>query len=311
MIVMPTKKSTEPAYTVKGVDLLFQPEAETAGEMLPISDIAPRTNQPRRYFDPEALARLTQSIQEQGVLQPVLVRPSMNGRYELVAGERRLRAAQAAGLDMIPAVVRDMNEQEATEIALLENLQREDLNPVEETEGILDLLTLKLGSDRQTIISMLNTESRKGQSAAEEITQHPDWEILTKILSAVGLSPQSFRVHRLPLLKMPDDILEALRQGKIQYTKTREIAKISDAKLRSQLLEQAIAEDWSLSVIREEVSKLKKQDRPGKGADALKNRIDNALKRLKKIKALDNPARRKELEKIVKTIEEFLEKTEQ
>lgn len=308
---MPTKKSTEPAYTVKGVDLLFQPEAKTAGEMLPVSDIAPRTHQPRRYFDPEALARLTQSIQEQGVLQPVLVRPSMNGRYELVAGERRLRAAQAAGLDMIPAVVRDMNEQEATEIALLENLQREDLNPVEETEGILDLLTLKLGSDRQTIISMLNTESRKGQSAAEEITQHPDWEILTKILSTVGLSPQSFRVHRLPLLKMPDDILEALRQGKIQYTKTREIAKIGDAKLRSQLLEHAIAEDWSLSVIRKEVSKLKKQDRPEKGADALKNRMDNALKRLKKVKVPDNPAQRKELEKIVKTIEDFLEKAEQ
>lgn len=310
---MPTKKNTEPAYALKGVDLLFQPESEAAGEMLPVSEIVPRTNQPRRYFDPDALARLTQSVQENGVLQPVLVRPSLNGKYELIAGERRLRAAQAAGLDMIPAVVRDMNEEEATEIALLENLQREDLNPVEETEGILDLLTLKLGSDRQAIISMLNMESRTGQSAAEAITQHPDWEVLTKILSAVGLSPQSFRVHRLPLLKMPEDILEALRQGKIQYTKTREIAKISDETARKQLLNRAIAENWSLSVIRKEVSQLKKQKTSDLPQDAavLKKRMDSALKRLKKIKALDSSARRKELETIVQTIEAFLEKVEQ
>ncbi len=231
----------------------------------------------------------------------------------MIAGERRLRAAQAAGLNMIPAVVRDMNEEEATEIALLGNLQREDLNPVEETEGILDLLTLKLGSDRQAIISMLNTESRTGQSAAEAITQHPDWEVLTKILSAVGLSPQSFRVHRLPLLKMPEDILEALRQGKIQYTKTREIAKISDETVRKQLLDRAIAENWSLSVIRKEVSQLKKQKTSDLPQDTavLKKRMDSALKRLKKIKALDSSARRKELETIVQTIEAFLEKVEQ
>jgi ParB family chromosome partitioning protein len=309
---MPTKKNTEPAYALKGVDLLFQPESETTGEMLPVSEIVPRANQPRRYFDPDALARLTQSVQENGVLQPVLVRSGVNGKYELIAGERRLRAAQAAGLNMIPAVVRDMNEEEATEIALLENLQREDLNPVEETEGILDLLTLKLRSDRQAIISMLNTESRTGQSAAEEITQHPDWEVLTKILSAVGLSPQSFRVHRLPLLKMPEDILEALRQGKIQYTKTREIAKISDEIVRKQLLDRAIAENWSLSVIRKEVNQLKKQKTSDlqKDADALKKRMDSALKRLKKVKALDNSARRKELETIMQTIEAFLEKVE-
>lgn len=119
---MPTTKNTEPAYALKGVDLLFQPESETAGEMLPVSEIVPRANQPRRYFDPDALARLTHSVQENGVLQPVLVRPGWNGKYELIAGERRLRAAQAAGLNMIPAVVRDMNEEEATEIALLENL---------------------------------------------------------------------------------------------------------------------------------------------------------------------------------------------
>ena len=106
---------------------------------LPIGSIVPGRLQPRRRFDEAALAKLTESIRTQGVVQPVLVRPS-GGRYELIAGERRWRAAQAAGLATVPAVVRDDGDTDALLLALVENVAREDLSPIEEARGYVVLL---------------------------------------------------------------------------------------------------------------------------------------------------------------------------
>ena len=115
----------------KGLDVLFaentlEDDARTVS--LPIHEIVPNREQPRKQFDDEALQELADSIAQHGVLQPLLVRPMPDGSYQLVAGERRWRASQIAGLNEVPVVVRDMNEQEAAELALIENLQREDLN---------------------------------------------------------------------------------------------------------------------------------------------------------------------------------------
>ncbi len=129
----------------KGLDALFADAepASTGGEAaseLPIADIEPDRNQPRREFDRQALNELADSIKEHGVLQPILVRPISGGGYRIVAGERRFRAAHLAGLTTIPAVVRSLTERETVEIALVENLQREDLNPVEEALGYRRLM---------------------------------------------------------------------------------------------------------------------------------------------------------------------------
>lgn len=109
-------------------------------EPLAISAIVANPRQPRRRFDAERLDELTQSIRAQGVLQPILVRPDGDGRYEIVAGERRWRAAQAAGLHEIPAVVRELDEATGFELALVENIQRADLNPIEEADGLKRLM---------------------------------------------------------------------------------------------------------------------------------------------------------------------------
>ncbi len=129
----------------RGLDSLFVQSAEsTISESdikyLKISDIQPDKTQPRKTFEQEPLAELAQSIEQHGVLQPIVVRLMPNGIYYIVAGERRWRAARMASLQEIPALVKDLNDVQAMEIALIENLQREDLDPIEEAEGIAALM---------------------------------------------------------------------------------------------------------------------------------------------------------------------------
>src|SRR5258706_11350279 len=140
-------------------------DSSSAGvSQLPISDIAPNPFQPRTGFDPEAVGELAASIKATGVLQPVLVRRTADS-YQLVAGERRLRAAEASGLEHIPAIIRDVDDPEMMELALIENVQREDLNPIEEAaaykallgNGSLthDQLSERVGKQRSSISNAL------------------------------------------------------------------------------------------------------------------------------------------------------------
>ena len=123
----------------KGLDALFLDnaveEAQGSAATLSVNEITPNRAQPRKIFDEEALAELAQSITSHGVLQPLLVRPLADGTYQLIAGERRWRTSRMAGLTEVPVVIREMSDSEAMELALVENLQREDLNPIEEARG--------------------------------------------------------------------------------------------------------------------------------------------------------------------------------
>ncbi|MCC5612369.1 ParB/RepB/Spo0J family partition protein [Nostoc sp. CHAB 5834] len=131
---------------------------------MPLDQISLPPNQPRRYFDSEALKQLTESIKQHGILQPILVRPLDGSKHELVAGERRYRAALSIGLKVVPVVIRELDDNAAFQFALIENLLRSDLNPVEETEGILQLLALKLGRNVDEIPPLLRRlqHERKG-----------------------------------------------------------------------------------------------------------------------------------------------------
>ena len=127
----------------KGLDVIFAENDTEAGASsieLKVSDIEPNRSQPRRDFDEAAMAELADSIAKHGVLQPLLVRPLFGGGYQIVAGERRWRAARMAGVQTVPALVRDLTDQQVMELALIENLQREDLNPLEEAEGFETLM---------------------------------------------------------------------------------------------------------------------------------------------------------------------------
>ena len=155
----------------KGLDSLFadnsieELEEGKSVVTLRLSDIEPNKNQPRQYFDDESLSELADSIREHGVLQPLIVRPLSDGSYQLVAGERRWRASRLAGLTEVPVIVRALTDSEVAVIALIENLQRENLNPIEEAEGISRLLEEygftqeqaagKLGKSRSAVTNTL------------------------------------------------------------------------------------------------------------------------------------------------------------
>ena len=127
----------------KGLDALFQDnntEAAGSAVTMKITEIEPNKGQPRKEFDENALTELADSISQHGVIQPLLVRPMTNGRYQLVAGERRWRASRMAGVQEVPVFIREMTDLETMEVALIENLQREDLNPVEEAIGYKELM---------------------------------------------------------------------------------------------------------------------------------------------------------------------------
>jgi len=278
-------------------------EAAPTSTQVPLKQIQLPSKQPRRYFDPEKLEQLASSVKQHGILEPLLVRPLKNAKYELVAGERRYKAAQLAKLAEVPVTVRELSDQEAWQLALVENLQREDLNPVEETEGVLELLTLRLECEKEEILDALTqfaTAQKKGADLSGNVSRRID--AITEILdSTVGLTPESFRTSRLPLLNLPPDVLDAIRQGKLEYTKARAIARVKDEDQRADLLEQAIAEDLPLSEIKVRV----KEGKPGLEPTPEKivaQRWSEIGKRLQKSKVWSD---RKKRDRITKLLDEL------
>lgn len=198
---------------------------------VPLELIAPSSNQPRRRFDARALEALAGSLGERGVLQPVLVRPKDGGRYELVAGERRWRAAKIAGLQAIPALVRERGDAEALELALIENMAREDLNPVEEARAC-DALVEELGLTREEV------GRRVGRSR-------------------VAVS------NLMRLLDLPDETLALLEQGVLSEGHGRALLLAEDHDVRRRLGRTAVEQGWSVRTLEERARKSNERARPG------------------------------------------------
>jgi len=194
------------------------PELEDL-RMVPLELIVPSPRQPRRVFDDAALQALADSLRERGVLQPVLVRPLAGGTYELVAGERRWRAAKLAGLETIPALVRERGDAEALEAALIENMAREDLNPVEEARACAALVE-ELGLTRETV------GLRVGRSR-------------------VAVS------NLLRLLDLPDEVLDLLERGDLSEGHGRALLLAADHADRRRLARCAVVDGWSVRVLEE------------------------------------------------------------
>lgn len=301
-----SKKDQPYTSKLRGVAALLgevAPEAATQ-KAVAVTAIHLPPQQPRRYFDPDKLEQLVLSIKEHGILEPLLVRPRPGGEYELVAGERRYRAAQKLGLAEVPVVIRKLTDEEALALSLIENLHREDLNPVEETEGILQLLSLKLNVAVEETISLLY---RMQNEAKGKVTQNilgsQSGEEVKSLFDSLGLmSWESFASSRLPLLKLPTEVLDALRRGEIEYTKATAIARVKDVSARRALLLAAIEEKLSLTQIAERI----KATRPSGSQDSLKERIKQASSRLQKAKLWDSPEKQQVLEKLLEQMEALL-----
>ena len=200
----------------RGLDSLF-PGAEEWGtsiQEIPVGELDPNPDQPRQSFDQESIGQLADSIRDQGVLQPLLVVPASGGRYRIIAGERRYRASRLAGLETVPCIVKDIDVIRQMEIALIENLQREDLNPMEAARGIQALM-------KQCGYTQEKVSTRLGKSRP-----------------AVA--------NLLRLLSLPEEVTEMVRDGLISAGHARVLAGIRSAEEQIRLAKRAADEGMSV-----------------------------------------------------------------
>lgn len=196
---------------------------------LPINEIIPNKEQPRKTFDEGALQELADSITVHGVLQPLLVRPLLSGGYQLIAGERRWRASRMAGLKEVPVIIRELSDSEAMEIAIIENLQREDLNPIEEAEGLQALIDKCDYTQEQVAVS-------------------------------VGKSRPAI-ANALRLLKLPEEVRQMTKDGEISAGHARALLAFDNQAIMYEVAKQIVSDRLTVR----DVERLAK--RPTKSAD--------------------------------------------
>ena len=209
-----------------------EPDATTGIRHLPIDRIVPNPRQPRETFDSSRLEELAKSIREKGIIEPLIVRPTLDGRYEIVAGERRFRAAQLIGNKEVPVIVREYQDRETLEVALIENLQREDLNPVEEARAYLRLteefgrthaeISQEVGKDRSTISNLLR------------------------------------------LLRLPNSILEDVSRGTLSVGHARVLVGVEDVGKQEALARRMMAEGWSVRQAEKHIARILRTDKAPK-----------------------------------------------
>ena len=232
-----SEKKTEGSFS----DLFFDNGSDSAegASTLRLSEIEPNKGQPRKTFDKEALQQLADSISEHGVIQPLIVRSMPNGGYQIIAGERRWRAAKMAGLSEIPAVIRDdLTEEQAMQIAMIENLQRENLNPIEEALGYKELLD-KTG-----------------------ITQD-------RLAKALGKARTSI-TNSLGLLTMPNAVQELLRNGSLSVGHCKALKKIKDEAVMIELAHKTAEGELS---VRQVEAIARREDRNAEESKKVKKKL--------------------------------------
>lgn len=220
----------------KGLDALFIDNTTDNGAVtLRISEIEPNRSQPRKEFDESALADLADSIREHGVIQPLLVRPLPTGGYQLVAGERRWRASRMAGLGEVPVVIRELSDHEAMELALIENLQRQDLNPMEEALGYRSLM-------------------EEYQMTQEEVAK------------AIGKSRPAI-ANSLRLLSLPQQVVDLIREGKLSAGHGRALLALEEESAILEAAQTAVKKHWTVREIEKMAQSSHKKTKVSTGPD--------------------------------------------
>ena len=218
----------------RGMDALFldnsAEENGNAGAVLNINEIEPNRNQPRKVFNENGLEELAKSIEQNGIIQPILVRPMSDGSYQLIAGERRWRAARMAGLHEVPVTIREMSDEEASVFALIENLQREDLSPVEEAEGLKSLIE------------------------SYGFTQEEAADRVGKSRTAV--------TNTLRLLKLPSPVLQILGEGKITAGHARALLGLDEEKEMLRIAQATVAQELSVRQVEKMVKYASQGEKP-------------------------------------------------
>ncbi len=246
----------------KGLDALLLENSvseELSSSTLPINEITPNKEQPRKTFDEAALNELADSISQHGVLQPLLVRPLPGGGYQLVAGERRWRASRIAGLKEVPVIIKELSDTEAMQLAIIENLQREDLNPIEEAEGLQALID-KCGFNQE-------------EAAA-----------------SVGKSRPAI-TNALRLLKLPLDVRDMTRNGEISAGHARALLAFDSPALMQEVAQQIVSRKLTVREVERMAQKpAKTRGKTAKKRDPLYDEVELSLTEVlgRKVKVINS-----------------------
>ena len=294
---------------------LEQLQSQEAGncQRFPLDRIIPLRlkkglKQPRKYFDPQAMAKLEDSIRSIGVQEPIVLRQSADGYLETVSGESRWRCSKNVGKSDIPGVVRELSDEQALEVAIISNLMREGLNPVEEADSICSLLGLRLDLDTKEISSLLthikNFKQRRQNTDKSGLITSGQLEEIEFIFINFGITLDTFVSNRLPLLKLPDDVLGAILDGSLEFSKAQLIARLDSQEIRAELLKAAITKSLTKAQIRERIQALKPNSKPDH--DIL-NRFKTVYGQAKKSKTMLNDSKKqKKLESLLAQMEKLL-----
>ncbi|MFD1733427.1 ParB/RepB/Spo0J family partition protein [Deinococcus malanensis] len=263
--------------------------------MLDLQQLKPTPHQPRTTFTEASLNELSESIRENGVLQPILVRSTPSG-LEIVAGERRWRAAQLAGLTSIPAYVRDLDDQQAAAASAVENLIREDLNPIEEVEAKRRIAALALGLPEEQVMTRLRRLLDKPEEDQEGVR-----ELDTAFGRLGGEKWQSFLRNKGRILNLPADVKEAVRGG-LDYRKALVIGRVASAGERRRLIQ--LARDGATVQALHDAQKPQPTER-----DAQLKAVVRALGHKRLMESM-NPRKQSRIDKLVAELHQLLVVTE-
>ncbi|MBW4433186.1 MAG: ParB/RepB/Spo0J family partition protein [Pelatocladus maniniholoensis HA4357-MV3] len=289
-------------------DFIFRDEANRKTATMPLNLIVLPKEELRYYIDPEEVEKIVASARKNGILEPLLIRPIPgHEQHEVVAGAKRYRAAQILQLQEVPVVVRQLSDEDALEIALIENFARSALTDLEETDGVVRLLAVKLKILPQEVPPLLHhiQNQQRGRTSANNVIGNDVIAVVQSVLTSLGnIKLDSFISNRLPLLNLPSDILEVLRQGKLETSKAKAIARVGDEETRKQLLEDAIAYNFSLNEIKRKIKEIEQQVNPQ--TPSIKHRVDDTLRRLKQSKIWDDPKKKIKVEKLLAQLDTLM-----
>ncbi len=299
-----TCKSEPPKTEQATVSILERDLSQKPSQqMVAIANIClPSITQLRRSFNPIKMEELIQSVEAHGILENLIVRPlpGKDNQYELIAGTRRYQAAITAGLEEVPCSICNLTDEQALALALTENLQREDLNAVDETESILQLLALRLNVSVEQVPSLLfRMQDEQRRKVPLNILGSEQGQTVITVFKELGkFSWESFVSMRLPLLNLPQEILSLIRDQKIAYTKAQVVARIKDPASRQTLLEEAIASRLSLNQIKERVNALQ----PNSDSPSPKATIQEVTRRVTKSRVWENQDRWERVKVLLKEL---------
>ncbi|MGD1904770.1 MAG: ParB/RepB/Spo0J family partition protein [Leptolyngbyaceae cyanobacterium] len=288
------------------------PDHETNVQWLDLNQIQTRP-QPRRYFDTQKLQELASSFTTQGFKGAINVRPVGQSAYELVAGERRYRAAKLANLDKVRCFVDNYTEQEALRFALAENLLREDLSKLEEIEGILQLIEVEHNIAPEYTIKLIQSEGHHRKQTGGNVSPSKEFQQVEAILNYFGIKVETFRTKYLKGLNLPDTIKQAHLEGKLAFNAALELGKIKDETTREILLNEALTDALSFRDLQAKTREvLANKPAQVQSSTSPLQALSEAYQRLKRSKAVKklNAQQTKKLQKIQTLMEALVEEIE-